>query len=69
MFESAAINLVLEYVYKLIALFLLWASLRMLERFNGRPWSNTIRQIEGDALALAIYQSAVWIGCALVLAS
>lgn len=66
--EDAAINLVVEFVYKLVALFILWALLRLLERFNGRRWSNTIEKIEENPLALAHYQSAVWIGCALVLA-
>ncbi len=68
LFESATINLVVEFVYKLLALFILWLMLRLLERFNGRRWSNTIEKIEGDPHALALYQSAVWIGCALVLA-
>ncbi len=68
LFESATINLVIEFVYKLIALFILWLGLRLLERYNGRSWSNTIEIIEGDPLALAIYRSAMWIGCALVLA-
>lgn len=66
--ESAGVNLIVEFVYKLAALFVLWLCLRGLERFNGRTWSNTIEKIEGDPLALAIYQSALWIGCALVLA-
>ncbi len=67
--ESASINLVIEFVYKIIALFILWMGLRLLERYNGRSWSNTLEIIEGDALALSIYRSAMWIGCALVLAS
>lgn len=69
LFESAAINLVVEFVYKLLALFILWLMLRLLERFNGRKWSNTIEKIEENHVALAVYQSAVWLGCALVLAS
>ncbi|WP_285905705.1 hypothetical protein [Pseudodesulfovibrio pelocollis] len=69
LFESATINLVIEFVYKLLALLILWVSLRALERYNGRPWSNTIARIENDPLALAVYQSALWLGCALVLAA
>ncbi len=68
MIDSAMMNLVLEFIYKLIALFILWFMLRMLERFNGRTWNDTLEIIEGDALALSIYRSAMWIGCALVLA-
>lgn len=67
--ESASINLAVEFVYKLVALFVLWLMLRLLERFNGRRWSNTIEKIEEDRLALSIYQSAVWLGCAIVVAS
>lgn len=67
--ESATINYVAEYIYKLTALFIMWFMLRLLERYNGRTWSNTLEIIEGDALALSIYRSAMWIGCALVLAS
>ncbi|XPV75539.1 MAG: hypothetical protein ACNI27_12965 [Desulfovibrio sp.] len=67
--ESAGTNLVIEFIYKLVALLILWGALRTLERFNGRSWSNTISKIEGEPRALAIYQSSLWLGCALVLAS